>query len=171
MKLNLNTVALYTGLLLIVSFFLSGCNNDDEPSIPSSTHISNDLRELMNKLPMDWGLSISQTKEAMDALNLSDFHQVPAATSSIMYENEQKSMYIVYGFEKSKLYSVLIVFPRNEDIDYDKIFSQYLYLGCVTEEVYADNSNNRLISIHPSHTYSDTHYTWSAIGFTMIDDI
>lgn len=171
MKLNLKAVALYMGFFIIVSFIMSGCNNDDEPSIPSSTHIANDLQELMNKLPMDWGLSISQTKEAMEALNLSDFNQVSAASSSIMYENEQKSMYIVYGFEKSKLYSVLIVFPRNEDLDYNKIFSQYLYLGCVTEEVYADSANNRLISIHPSHTYDDTNYAWSAIGFTMIDDM
>lgn len=169
MKPKVTIPILYLVLSVVIIFtVLPGCNNDDEPSIPSSEHITTDLMELMNQIPMNWGSSISQIKDAMESLNLSDFHQASSPASSIMYENENTSMYIVYGFENNKLYSVLIVFPRNEDLDFDTIFSNYLYLGCVTEATYADPENNRLISIYPSHVRSS--YPWSAIGFTMIDD-
>lgn len=169
MKKKLTVFPLCLVLVVLIAIVLPGCSDDKEPSTPSSEHVTKNLQQLMNKLPMEWGMSPTQTKEAMEALNLSDFNQVSSGTSSVMYENEKTSMYIVYGFEKYKLNAVLIVFPKNEDMEYNQILSKYTYLGCVPEEVYADSDNNRLISIHPN--YSHTNDKWAALGFTMIDDI
>lgn len=169
MKVKLTVFPLWLVLVALMAIVLPGCSDDKEPSTPSSEHVAKNLQQLMNKLPMEWGMSPAQTKEAMEALNLSDFNQVSASTSSIMYANEKTSMYVVYGFEKYKLNAVLIAFPKNEDMEYDQILKNYLFLGYVPEEVYADPDNNRLISIYPNHIYTDD--KWAALGFTMIDDI
>lgn len=156
-------------IIAIIAFH--GCNTEDEPSAKSSIQIEEELQNLITTLPMDWGSSINQTKDAMEALHLSNFHIASSISSSVIYENDENSLSIVYGFEKGKLYSVLVVFPKNDNLDYDNLLKKYLYLGCVSEKVYADDYNNRLISIHTCYTNDESNYTWwSAIGFTMIDD-
>ena len=144
-------------LPLLAFMIISACSNDDEPSSGSGSNgtsngsLEKNLKEVINKVPKKWGCSYSDNRDTMKASTWSDYEFINTPMLYDVYYNINSSIYIIYGFESSKLMAVNISFPRDNNFDHQNFFKDYEYLGYASDNhVYLDNSNNLIYSYYRS---------------------
>lgn len=167
-KLTTFVIPIFT-VFIMIAFFACSQDEPDNSGKSSSETLMKDLSKLIEHVPMEWGLAVSETEEAIKSAKLNDFKFVSLWEDGQIYGNAAKEEYIIFGYEDNKLNYVIILFPREVNIDCDKLLSTYEYLGYAPYlKAYADPLSNKLVSYRESNLKHNNR-DYSALCFTTLE--
>lgn len=157
--------------LFILLFISTGCSKDDEPGEPENVineKIENDLKDLLKKIPMNWGASPADIREDMSEPVWKDYKYVFNPYGTVTYKSDLTPYIIMFYFEHSNLISISIAFPRETGFKHQNIFRNYEYLGVSDgSEVYLDKKKSQIGFYKPYAVYNGAGL--STINFATVE--